>query len=136
MTANSKSKRSILISTPGARHDFYQNNIRCTSHWHWLHLNQQGALVRKDSGTQNFWNFVLWRGIKWCNVNFCIPLFSVLLTCRSCNVGVLLFRHWRNQRNIYLFILYFASVKITIKKPQLKLGLLILNKWNINNTKI
>ena len=40
----------------------------------------------------------------------------------------------------YLFILYFTSVKITIKKPQLKLGLLIPNKLNIkiytNNTKI
>ena len=67
---------------------------------HWLYLNQQGALVKKIFRNSELLEFCHFERYEWCSVNILIPLFSVLLTCRSCNGGALLFRHWWNQRNI------------------------------------
>ena len=66
----------------------------------WLYLNQQGALVKEIFRNSELLEFCDLEMYEWSNVNFCITLFSVLLTRRSCNGGVLLFCHQRNQRNI------------------------------------
>ena len=71
------------------------NGISC-----WLYLNQQGTLVKEIFRNSELLEFCHLERYEWCKVNFCIPLFSVLLTRRSCNGGALLFRHRRNQRNI------------------------------------
>ena len=35
------------------------------STYHWLYLNQQGALVKEIFlGAPNFWNFFIWRGVN------------------------------------------------------------------------
>ena len=93
------------------------------STFHWLYLNQQGALVKEIFRNSELLEFCQLERYEWCKVNFCIPLFSVFLTRRSCNGGELLFRHRRNQRNtrvvsvrLFLTILWlsFFSEKVSV----------------------
>ena len=65
-----------------------------------LYLNQQSALIKEIFSNSELLRFCHLEGHEWCKGNFCIPLFSVLLTRWSCNGSMLLFHHWRNQRNI------------------------------------
>ena len=86
----------------------------------WLYLNQQGALVKEIFRNSELLEFCHLERYEWCYVNFCIPLFSILLTRRNCNSGALFFRHWWNKRNIRM-----VSVRVYLTYYSLALFLLI-----------
>ena len=71
----------------------------------WLYLNQQSALVKEIFRSSEFLKLCHLGRYEWCKVNFCISLVSVSLTRQSRNQGgLLLLRHWRNQRNRMILV--------------------------------